>query len=566
MSRSIVAQDNIEIRSFSSNEPTGWAATLISGLSSPQMGALVALSAALTLGVGLILWSMQPTYAPLFDRMDPEQGVDVMAQLRSQQVPFQIEPSSGTIMVPADQVQSLRLRLAGSGISGGERKGVELLSEESSLGTSQFIETTRYQHALEVELSRTISEMRNIKSARVHLAQPKQSVFIRQREKASASVMVKLASGRTLDTGQVNAIVNLVASSIAYLSSGEVTVIDQWGQLLSGGAEGSNANEMQHQFKYTRSIETLYSRRIESLLSPLVGKGAVRATVSASIDFTSNEQTQELFDGENAKIRSEQTQEQLSQGAAAIMGIPGALSNQPPEAGTTDADTETANGPKGNSNRQSTRNYELDKTIVHQRRVPGTIEKLSAAVIIDDHKTVDEAGEVVRTPLSEEELERLRSLVREVIGFNEARGDSVIILNQTFQPQPVIEELEPLPLWEQPQIWGMGKQLLTGIAVLLLILMVVRPAMRQLKGNADSKAALIEQRQSEELSASIDGEQSASSGGTTAALDGPGGSDTEAPAHLYGDILNMARLMADEDPKRVAKMVKDWVGDGQDGK
>ncbi|MCB1754134.1 MAG: flagellar M-ring protein FliF [Gammaproteobacteria bacterium] len=528
-------------------------------LGSPQLGALVALAAALTLGAGLILWSIKPSMVPLFEQVDRQEVAQILDVLRTENVVYEIQPKTGLVMVAQDKADSIRMKLAAEGIPGTYSTGMEMLQQEQSLGTSQFMESNRYQHALETELSRTISSMRNIDSARVHLAIPKQSVFIRNRAKSSASVMVKLFPGRTLEKGQVLSIVNLVASSIPYLESSQVTVVDQWGKLFSSQDDGSGSNETSKQFEYTRQLESLYAKRIEALLAPLVGEGNVRATVTADIDFSTNEQTQELFEGDAAQIRSEQSQDQIMKNGGAALGIPGALSNQPPVAGTTDPNAVGPNQPKNadepvNSMRNSTRNYELDKTITHQRKAPGTIRQVSAAVIIDDHKSVNEAGEVVRTPLTAEEIAKFTSLVREAVGFREIRGDSVVVLNQSFQPPQEIQPVEPLPVWEQPWFWGAGKQLLAGFGVLLLILMVVRPAMRNLKpGNqlvaANGKGGTLHVEVGDDPS-----DESSQSDR----------SKLEAPKQVYGDILNMARAMADEDPKRVAKVVKDWVGSADD--
>ncbi|CAG0878813.1 unnamed protein product [Cyprideis torosa] len=538
------------------------------GLGSPQLGALIALAAGLTLGVGLILWAIKPDMRPLFEKMDMQDMTPVLDVLRTEQIPFEIEPKSGLVLVPQDKLQMLRMKLASSGVTNNSAVGLELLQKEQSLGTSQFMETTRYQHALETELSRTVGSMRNIDTARVHLALPKQSVFIRNRAKASASVMVKLYPGRTLETGQVSAIVNLVAASIPYLESSQVTVVDQWGKLFSSQDDAQGTGETRKQFEYSRQIEALYAKRIEELLAPLVGKGNIRATVTADIDFTTNEQTQELFDGDATQIRSEQSQDQLTRNASAV-GIPGALTNQPPAGGVTDP--AAAGGPDGeaagaaeipiNSNNNTTRNYELDKTITHMRKAPGTILQLSAAVIVDDHKSVDENGEVTRTPLTDEEIARFTSLVREAIGFNEARGDSVVVMNQTFQTPPEIEPVEPLPMWEQAWFWTAGKQVLIGLSVLLLVLLVIRPAMKNLKSTTASAYVLEEGAGAQAALTGQVGENGATptyAPGANQRLAAQG--SLEAPPQVYGDILNMARAMADDDPKRVAKVVKDWVG------
>ena len=519
------------------------------GLASPQLGALVALAAALTLGVGLIMWASQPNFIPVFDQMNGRDAATITEALRTDNIPYRIQPRTGVVLVPADQADQIRIKLAASGLPQSTSIGLELLQQEQALGTSQFIETARYQHALETELGRTISNMRNVESARVHLALPKQSVFIRDRAKASASIMVKLSAGRVLEKGQVAAIVSMVASSIPYLEASQVTIVDQWGRLLSTGDESATTAETRKQYEYARKLEELYANRIEELLTPLVGIGRVRATVTTEVDFSTNEQTQEKFEADPAKVRSEQNQEQQSQGPIGAAGIPGALTNQPPGAGTTDPNAANGQGndKPNNSSRQSTRNYELDKTITHMRRAPGSIKRVSAAVIVDDRISVNEKGETTRTPLEPEEIEQFTAMAREAIGFDEQRGDSVVVFNRSFQPVEEIAPIEPAPLWEQPWVWNLSKQVLAGLSVLLLILMVVRPAMRNLKPSKKASAAATPSDGSlpeDQLSLSHDG---------TAAQLPP-------PPQVYGDILHMARAMAADDPKRVAKVVKDWVG------
>jgi len=525
-------------------------------IGSPQLGTLVALSAALTLGIGLILWAMKPNYSPVFDHLGKQDAAQITEILRAENIPYKIEAKTGLVLVPGDQVDQLRIKLAASGLPNSPSVGLELLQQEQSLGTSQFMETARYQHALETELSRTISAMRNIDTARVHLALPKQSIFIRDRARASASIMVKLFPGRILEEGQVHAIVNLVASSIPYLEASQVTIVDQWGQLLSTGSEPAASAETRKQFDYARKLEKLYAERIESLLTPLIGEGKVRARVTAEVDFSTNEETQELFDADPAQIRSEQNQDQQSQGSLGAAGIPGALTNQPPGAGTTDpnaAQGQAANGNPTNSSRQSTRNYELDKTIRHSRQAPGSVKRLTAAVILDDRVSVNDAGETTRTPLEAEEIEQYTALVREVIGFDQNRGDSVVVFNRAFQPVAEIEPIVAAPIWEQPWFANVVKQVLVGLAVLLLIFMVIRPAMKNLKSATGSQAGArtpaisADELTADEVTLSEDGQAS-----------------LPPPAQVYGDILHMARAMAAEDPKRVAKVVKDWVGKEED--
>lgn len=408
------------------------------------------------------------------------------------------------------------------------------------------MESARYQHALEVELSRTVAQMRNIDSARVHLALPKSSVFVRTRAKSSASVMVKLLPGRVLEAGQALAIVQMVAASVPYLESTQVTLVDQWGRLLSPGSGSGGAGDTQKRFDYARKLEETYVRRIENLLTPVVGQGRVRAEVHAEVDFSSNERTEERYDPDPAQVRSEQIERQggSGRGGTAGNGVPGALSNQPPAPGGSPP-VQLRNALSGESAGSTTRNYELDRTISHTRVGPGELTRLSVAVVVDDRISVNENGETLREALEDSELAALTEIVREAVGFNEERGDRVIVSNRSFKATAEIEPLEPAPIWQNPLLREAGKLLFAALIVCFVLFGLVRPALRSHKTGetaADSSAAL-------ETADVEDDKLSLTSAQDTLA----------APPHVYGDILNLARSMANDDPKRVATVLKAWL-------
>ncbi len=526
-----------------------------------QITGLLALAGVLTLGIGMILFATQPTYVPIYSKLNQQDAIAITDALQADNIPYKIE-TGGMVLVPADQVDQVRMKLAASGLPSSGEIGIEMLQKDQGLGTSRFIENARYHHALETELSRTISSMQNIDTARVHLAMPKQSVFIRKQAKPTASVMVKLMPGRSLASEQTSAIVHLVASSIPYMEPDDVTIVDQWGRLLSSGDDNEGLALSTKQFEYTRKLEDTYGSRIEELLTPILGAGRVRAKVNAEIDFTYNESTREAFDGDpNKLVRSEQTQEQASTGNTAPIGIPGALSNQPPGAGTTDPNQAQGKGneaPKSTS-AKTTRNYELDKTITHSKAAPGQLRRLSVAVLVDDQVSVNEAGESVRTPLSEEQIATLTNIVKEAIGFDAKRGDSVAVFNQSFQPMEEITPVAGPALWEQPWVWAMLKQILIGVAVLLLVLFVAKPAVKALQPTA-AKALEAQPEALEQ----VPNPQAASAGGLASdqvslSHAAQGTSQLSGPPHAYGEVLDVARGVAAEDPKRVAKVIKDWV-------
>ncbi|MGF1643654.1 MAG: flagellar basal-body MS-ring/collar protein FliF [Thiotrichales bacterium] len=547
-----------------SGELPFWRQLLESGTLYQQLGTLASLAAAATLGIGLIMWAAKPSMVPVFDRMAREDIQRVTEVLRADGIPYQIESGSGLVLIPQDRLDAARIKLSAEGLPQSGQLGLEMLRQDQALGTSRFVENARYQHALETELSRTISSMRNVETARVHLALPKQSVFIRERAKPSASVMVKLQAGRTLEDGQVSAIVHLVASSISYMESSDVTIVDQWGRLLSTGDGTNGAQASRKQLAYVAELENRFVSRVEELLTAVVGAGKVRAKVNVDADFSENEQTQELYEPSEGKVRSEQVQDQETKGSIAALGIPGALTNQPPDAGDTNPDAAGQNADTKtptSTSKQATRNYELDRTITHTRRSQGGIKRVSVAVLVDD-KTVVENGQATAKPLDAAELDNLTRLVKEAVGFNEQRGDSVFVINQSFQPIAVIEPVAPPPLWEQPWVWGLGKQVLAGIGVLLLILMVFRPALRSLKSVtpvAPAAPALptLEATLEEKEQAARERELEADR--LTLSHDTHGVPMLPPPQVAYEDMLDMARTMAAEDPKRVAQLIKTWV-------
>jgi len=510
-----------------------------------QLGMMIALAASVALGVAVVLWSREPAYTVLYGSLDERSASQVVDALQKTGIPYQVDSNSGAILVPNNQLQTARMQLAGEGLPGSVGSGFAMLEGKQGFGTSQFMETARYQHALETELSKTIGSLRNVQEARVHLAIPKRSVFLRKQERPTASVVVHLYAGRGLADDQVSAIVNMVASSVPHLSPNDVTVVDQLGNLLTTQDASGMIGMSSSQFVYTRKLENSYADRIHGLLAPLVGNNGVRAEVTADIDFTQVEKTQESYNPDLPALRSEQVSEESLSGNAAAVGVPGTLSNQPPGAGTTgDAGVTAPPAATGSSTRRSTRNYELDKTISHTKLATGVVRKLSIAVLIDNKQ--DANGETVAW--SDQELDKFGTLVKEAVGFDGARGDSVQILNVAFQPAP---ELAPPPepgLLEQPWIWDLGKQVLGGLGVLLLFFGVLKPVMRSLAERGQQEqatlAAALEQAQQQQE-----------------ALAAPAGANGLPAPPAYENQIDTAKQMVAEDPKRVAQLMKTWVNE-----
>ena len=532
---------------------------------------LVGVAAAIAAGVAVALWSKGPTYGLLFAGLTSQDSAQVVQALDAAQVPYQLDPGSGAISVPADQVQSVRLQLAGQGLPEGDA-GFAVMSKDPGFGVSQFMENARYQHALETELARTISSLQAVGGARVHLALPRQSAFVRDRQSPSASVFLQLKPGRRLESEQVTAILNLVASSVPELEAGQVTVVDQQGRLLSSpSSEDALGALPTKQFEFARRLEEDYVQRIEQLLTPLVGPGRVRAQVAVDVEMGVTEEAREQYTPESAVVRSENLSEQTSGSGAGAQGVPGALSNQPPAPGVvlppaqdaTAEGTTVALAPEPqNVSTQTTRNYEIDRTVSHTRLPAGRLKRLSVAVIVDNPSpaaTPTPAGEaaavpaaaVASTALSAEEVENMTRLVKDAVGFDEARGDSVNVMNAPFRPE-VIEPVAPLdaiPIWERPWIQDLIKMVAGLIVLLLLVFVVLRPLVRGLLASAKAAAVPLKAQlaQGEAAAGGV------SQGGNNVAA-APG---TRPLA--YEQQIAQARSMVQQDPRRVAQVVKTWV-------
>jgi len=518
-----------------------------------QVGLLLGLAASIAMGIGIVIWSQAPNYSILFSNIDAKDSNEVIQVLNRMGVKYEVNLASGSILVENDKVQQARIELAAEGYPKGTGVGFELLQKDESIGTSTFLQNARYHRAKEEELARTINTISAVKKARVHLALPKDTVFIRDQKKARASVMLELASGHTLPKRHIVAITHLVASSISDLSVDDVTIVDSSGNLLTDNGETDDATIAETQFAYSRKLEQHYIKRIENILIPIVGDKKVRAQVIADVDFTRSESTSESFVPDPAAVRSEQRFEEQSVGSNGNSGIPGALSNEPPAAGTApekvnnqQGDAQAANPPSKNQ-RRSTLNFELDRTINHTKKSPTTLRRLSVAVVIDDKISLDKKGETVRTKYTADEITQMTKLVREAIGFSALRGDSVSVNNTGFADLTALENLPEIPLWEQDWFWSIVKQSLAGLAVIFLVFGVLKPTIRSLANYHPGKNS--EDEDNEDL----DDDQ--------LTLTGPDATNLLNQIPDYENDLNTARTLATEEPKRVAQVVKDWIAD-----
>jgi flagellar M-ring protein FliF len=549
-----------------------------------QIGMLAGAAALLALLVALALWVNAPTYDVLYRGLAEADAGQIMEALQKANIPFKVDARSGALLVSADQVHEARLKLASQGLPRGTVNGLEALEQKNSFGVSQFMETARYQHALEGELARSIMTIGSVEAARVHLAFPKETVFARQQQPPTASVLIRLHPGRVLDQGQVAAIVHLIASSVPKLKPDQVSVIDQAGNLLTRPEREGGGDLNLDQLEYARRLEERYARRIEDLLTPVWGSGRVRAQVSLDLDFTANEETAERYEPrqEPRPVRSEQLLEETNPRPNPA-GVPGALSNQPPGVATV---PETTGQSQANANqnpqnpaappgaapgpaaqntvvtptrKEVTRNYELDKRVTHSRGVPGRIVRVSAAVVVDD-RTALEGGQPVRKPLGPEEIERITALVKQAVGFSADRGDSVNVLNATFAPSALEEP--PSPMWQQAWFLELVKWGVVGVLSLTVLLLVVRPVLRRLlaapvaansEGAKEAAGALPAPEEGVEglLEDQVEISGALENGRPKALLG--------SPAEQLEKRMDLARTLVAEDSKRAVQVIRNWL-------
>ena len=553
-----------------------------------QVGLMVGLAASVAIGFAVVLWSQQPDYRPLYGSLAGMDSKQIMETLAAADIAYTVEPNSGALLVKADDVARARMKLAAAGVTPSDSNiGFEILDKDQGLGTSQFMEATRYRRGLEGELARTISSLNNVKGARVHLAIPKSSVFVRDERKPSASVLVELFAGRSLEPGQVLAIVNLVATSVPELSKSQITVVDQKGNLLSDQAENSALTQAGKQFDYSRRVESMLTQRVHNILQPVLGNDRYKAEVSADVDFSAVESTSEQFNPDQPALRSEQsTSEQRTAANGPPQGVPGALSNQPPAPASAPQTTGGAAASAGavqpgqplldangqqimdpatgqpmlapypaDKRNQSTKNFELDRSISHTKQQQGRVNRLSVSVVVDDQVKVNAAdGAVTRAPWSADELARFTRLVQDAVGFDASRGDSVSVMNMPFSAERGEVIAEPA-FYSQPWFWDIVKQVLGVLFILVLVFGVLRPVLNNITGNGKKQLALAGSDVELGGMGGLDGELA----NDRVSLGGPQSILLPSPSEGYDAQLNAIKSLVAEDPGRVAQVVKEWI-------
>ena len=518
-----------------------------------HVGLMLTVATLVAVLVAGYMWSQAPDFRVLYTNVSDRDGGAVMASLAQMNVPYKFA-DGGALLVPANQVHEVRLKLAGQGLPKGGLVGFELM-ESQKFGVSQFAEQINYQRALEGELARSIQALAAVQTARVHLALSKPSAFMREQPKPSASVLLNLYPGRNLDAAQVSAIVHLVSNSVPDLHAKNVTLVDQNGNLLSTEQNGARGALDASQLRFRQELEQSYNARIEAILAPITGPNNVRAQIAADLDFSETEHAEEIYkpnqNPADIAIRSQQASEALAGGAGGTSGgVPGALSNQPPApatapitapAATPGTNASAPAAPSSQLRKDTTTNYEIDKTIRHTRQELGRIKRLAVAVVVNHKKQVSAAGKVTFTPLKEEEITQITNLVKEVVGYSKDRGDTVSVMNSAFNV-PEKEKIVEVPFWKQPDTIELakmiGKNILIAGVLLFIVLRVLRPILKTLATPPPALRALTDEA-------------------------GDDAGNTAQRLGNYEQHVETAKQIARSDPKAVANVLKEWAGNGR---
>ncbi|TKY80921.1 flagellar basal-body MS-ring/collar protein FliF [Pectobacterium polonicum] len=540
----------------------------------PKIPLLIAAAATIAIVVALTLWAKGPDYRVLYSNINDRDGGAIVSELTKLNIPYRFAENGGAIMIPAANVYETRLRLAQLGLPKGGAVGFELLDQEK-FGISQFSEQINYQRALEGELSRTIETLGPVQNARVHLAIPKPSLFVREQKSPSSSVTLTLQPGRALDEGQINSIVYMVSSSVAGLPPDNVTVVDQTGRLLTqAGGSGRDLNAAQ--LKYSNEVEAMYQRRIESIIAPMVGMGNVHAQVTAQIDFSAREQTDEQYQPnqppDKAAVRSQQTSQSEQKGGPNVGGVPGALTNQPAPAPTapiaTAPNNANANNQAGQQNpnnaagtqansanaviqtsnvrNDATTNYEVDKTILHTKHSTGGVKRLSAAVIVN-YQPPGEDGKPVA--LTEDQIKQIETVAREAMGFSAERGDTLNVVNTPFMDSA--ESSSELPFWQKQAFFDLlmeaGRWLLVLIVAWILWRKLVRPQLQRKSQQQEAAlAAATLNKGNDDVVVNL----------STSEIEQQRKSQQRVSAEMQS---NRIRELAENDPRVVALVIRQWM-------
>ena len=518
---------------------------------------IVGIAVVVAVMIGAWLWTQQPDYRVLFANYQDKDGGAIVGALEQMNIPYKFSDGGGAILVPASQVHQARLKLASQGLPKGGNIGFELL-ETQKFGVSQFVEQVNFQRALEGELERTIQSISAVEGARIHLAIPKSSVFVRDQQKPTASVMLNMHAGRTLDAQQVSAVVHLVASSVPELTVANVTVVDQSGNLLSDASKKQDGSSLDpSQLKYVDELQQNIVKRVESIIAPIVGSKNVHAEANAEIDFSTVEQANESYKPnqkpEEITMRSQQTSESLSASSTSASGVPGALSNQPPPPASAPINAPAAPAVGAavlaatptNSQKNSTTNFEVDKTVRYSQQSMGGVKRLSVAVVVNYKQVTNKNGKIANQPLTEAEKKQVSDLAKQAMGFNEPRGDTLTVVNSSFV-EPETEVIPAVPMWKQPDTIETGKLALRYIFGAIILFVLYRRLMKPMMTKLISEPKGLEQLTNQKSEKTVDGQPVSEA-------------QRQQTVVGYKNNLEHAKQIAKENPKMVANIVTEWV-------
>lgn len=521
-----------------------------------QLALLIAIAGSVAIGLVAVLWMQSPDFRPLSGINSVQQAGEVASLLDSNGITHRVDERTGLILVPQEQFHQARMMLAGAGQLDTGPAGYELLDQDQGFGVSQFMELARHRRSVEGELARSIGSLDAVMSARVLLATPKSTTFIRDRRKPSASVSVRLSPGLSLTDSQIRGITNLVAAAVPELAADDVAVVDQSGKLLSISGEDMELDASERQLAYIAKVERQLQSKVSGLLQPILGSERFGVQVTADVDFTRSEQAEELYNPNQSSVRSEHNRQEQNFTESGAEGVPGALTNQPPETERTEVITDGGGVTPQMSRSESTRNYEIDRTIAYTQRAVGAVSRLTVSVVVDNLPAVDaESGETTTTPWTEEDLTQLTESIKSAVGYLEARGDQVSVVNRAFFT-PAVEPLEEPPFWAEPWFMDLLKQGTVGLLILILGFGLLRPLFKNLSqaGAAvqeQNSLALAQLAQAQDLGMPIDPDRPAAGVLLPA---GTGG---------YEQKVEAVRGLVADDPGRVAQVVKHWVSNDE---
>ena len=516
------------------------------------------------IGIILFISFREPSKTTLFSSLSEADKSKVVESLRQNGINVSLDSATGEVLVPSTDYYQSKMLLAAEGLPESLPNGYDSL-DNMPMGTSRSVEAVKIRNGLENELARSINEISGILGARVHLAIPDKSVFVRERGKPTASVFVKLGAGRSLGENQIRAIVHLVSSSVPNLPSENVTVVDQHGNLLSKPSDDINSAMSNRQLEYTMKLEQVYRQRVLSLLTPILGAGNITAQVNVDVDFTTQNITEEVVDPEASALRSEQATQDITSEPQA-QGIPGAVANTPPLAAELATENPVPTQAQPNIKSQSSssiKNYEVSKRVSTTTNPTGTIKRIVAAILIRDKLVINELGEQVLQKISDEEKANLEALVRDAIGFRENRGDSITISSGEFVEDMQVVEV---PWYENSAIRELLGKLFTILVLAIVTFGALRPLLSRIlvpaaavaggpgvamaedeEEEAEEKIEVAEGESLEDIKAKLKPKKSAIS------------ADMLDTANTYDDKVAIIRMIVGDEAGRVSSVFRNMM-------